>query len=101
MCREQDFKAVYETVHQVKFLGNKGFAIFFSRVLKLRYLVLQDIKYCIRPGFVLYLPGRTTTEQSYKFLVCVNIVVLFSLDILSQACEKHIETRFSLQQFRS
>ena len=60
---------------------------FFSRVLMLRYLVLQDIKYCIRPGFVLYLPGRTTTEQSYKFPVCVNVGVLFSLDILSQACE--------------
>ena len=53
----------------------------------LRYLVLQDIKYCIRPRFVLYLPGRTTTEQSYKFPVCVNVGVLFSLDILSQACE--------------
>ena len=62
----------------------------------LRHLVLQDIKYCIRPGFVWYLPGRTTTEQSYKFRVCVNVGVLFSLDILSQACAKHIESRFSL-----
>ena len=53
----------------------------------LHYLVLQNIKYCIRPGFVLYLPGRNTTEQSYKFPVCVNVGVLFSLDILSQACE--------------
>ena len=43
---------------------------------------------------------RTTTEQSYKFPVCANVSVLFSLDILSQACEKHIETRFSLKQFR-
>ena len=41
-------------------------------------------------------PGRTTTEQSYKFPVCANVGVLFSLDILSQACEKHIKTRFSL-----
>ena len=62
----------------------------------LRYLVLQDIKYCIRFRFVWYLPGRTTTEQSYKFPVCVNVGVLFSLDILSQAREKHIETQFSL-----
>ena len=62
----------------------------------LHYLVLQNIKYCIRPAFVLYLPGRNTTEQSYKFPVCVNVGVLFSLDILSQACAKHIETRFSL-----
>ena len=45
--------------------------------------------------------GRTTTEQNYKFPVCANVGVLFSLDILSQACEKHIETRFSLQQFWS
>ena len=26
--------------------------------------------------------------------------VLFTLDILSQACEKHIQTRFCLYQFR-
>ena len=47
-----------------------------------------------------YLPGRPTTEQIYKFPVCANVGVLFSLDILLQACEKRIETRFSLQQFR-
>ena len=35
-----------------------------------------------------------------QFRVCANIGVLFTLDILSQACEKHIQTRFSLQQFR-
>ena len=35
-----------------------------------------------------------------QFPVCANIGVLFTLDILSQACEKHIQTRFSLQQFR-
>ena len=45
-------------------------------------------------------PGRTTTEQSYKFPVCANVSVLFSFDIPSQACEKHIKTRFSLKQFR-
>ena len=39
---------------------------------------------------------RTTTEQSYKFPVCAYVSVFFSLDILSQACEKHIETRFPL-----
>ena len=48
----------------------------------LGFLVLQDIKYCIRLGFVWYLPGRTTIEQSYKFPVCANVGVLFSLDIL-------------------
>ena len=31
-----------------------------------------------------------------QFPVCANIGVLFTLDILSQACEKHIQTRFSL-----
>ena len=76
----------------------KGFSTFFSRVLILRYLVLQDIKYCIRPGFVWYLPGPTTTEQSYEFPVSANVGVLFSLDILSQACEKHIERFWSITQ---
>ena len=61
----------------------------------LRYLVLQDVKYYIRLGFAWYLPGRTTKEQSYKFPVCANVGVLFSLDILLQGCEKYIETRFS------
>ena len=42
------------------------------------------------------IPSRTTTEESYKFRVCTNVGVLFSLDILSLACEKHIETRFPL-----
>ena len=31
-----------------------------------------------------------------QFSVCANVGVLFCLDILSQACEKHIQTRFSL-----
>ena len=42
-------------------------------------------------------------QQQHKliqFPVCANISVLFTLDILSQACEKHIQTRFSLQHFR-
>ena len=67
----------------------------------LRYLVLQDIyntvlvphSYGIRQ---LIRPGGTITEQSYKFPVCANVGVLFSLDILSQVCEKHIETLFPL-----
>ena len=74
----------------------RGFSVFFSGVLMLRYLVLQDIKYCIRLGFAWYLPGRTTTEQSYNFPVCAIVGVLFSLDILLQGCEKYIETHFSL-----
>ena len=46
------------------------------------------------------LPGRTTTEQIIQFPVCANVGVLFTLDILSQACEKHIQTPCSLEQFR-
>ena len=38
MCEEQDFIAVHETVHLVKFIG-KGCSFFFQ-VLMLRYLVL-------------------------------------------------------------
>ena len=30
------------------------------------------------------------------FPVCANVGVLFTLGLLSQACEKHIQTRFSL-----
>ena len=48
MCREQGVIAVhetiYETVHLIKFIGIKV-AQFFFRVIMLRYLVLQDIKY--------------------------------------------------------
>ena len=31
-----------------------------------------------------------------QFPVCANVGVLFTLDILSQACEKYIQTRFSI-----
>ena len=60
----------------------------------LHYLALQDIMYCIHPGFIWYLPGHTITEQNkpINFLVCADVGVLLSLDILSQACEKYIET---------
>ena len=43
------------------------------------------------------------TQQQNKliqFPVCANICVLFSLEILTKACDKHIQTRFSLLQFR-
>ena len=96
MCGEKGFKAVQETVRKVKFIG-KGFSICFysSAYVPLRYSttaykVLYSSRICMVSTC------RTTTEQSYKFPVCVNVSVLFSLDILSQACEKHIETRFSL-----
>ena len=100
MCGEQGFKTVYDTVQQVKCKG-KGFSLIFSRVLMLRYLVLQDIQNTVFvPHPYGIRPGGTITEQSYKFPVCANAGVLFSLDILSLVCDKHIETRFPLQQFR-
>ena len=69
----------------------KGCSIFF-RVLKVRYLVPQDI--------VLY-GTYLAAQQQYRliqFPVCVG--VLFSLEILAQASEKHIQTQFSIWQFR-
>ena len=100
MCGEQGFKTVYDTVQQVKCKG-KGFSLIFSRVLMLRYLVLQDIQNTVFvPHSYGIRPGGTITEQSYKFPVCANAGVLFSLDIQSLVCDKHIETRFPLQQFR-
>ena len=77
MCGEQGFKAVHETVRKVKFIG-KGFSIVFSRVLMLRYfIVLLHIKYCIRPGFVWYLPAAQQLNKVINFrfvlmLVCVK-----------------------------
>ena len=63
----------------------------------LRYLVLQDIYNTVFvPHSYGIRPGDTITEQSYKFPVCANVGVLFSLDILSQVCEKHIATLFPL-----
>ena len=38
-------------------------------------------------------------QQQKKFVqfpVCANVGVLFTLNILSQVCEKRIQTRFSL-----
>ena len=83
MCGEQGFIAVRETVHLVKFIG-KGCSIFF-RVFMLRYLVLQDIMY--------YLAAQQQNKL-IQFPVFADIGVVLILDILSQACEKHIQTRF-------
>ena len=62
----------------------------------LRYLVLQDIMSQIH---MVYLAAQQQNKL-IQFPVCANIGVLFTLDILSQACQKHIRTRFSLWQFR-
>ena len=74
MCGEQGFKAVHETVRKVKFLG-KGFSILFSRVLMLRsFIVRQDIKYCIRPGFVWYLPATQQLNKVINFRFVLMLV---------------------------
>ena len=51
-----------------------------------------------------YGPGGTTTEQTYTISgLCEGwsvVGALLTLHILSQACEKHIQTPFSLWQFQ-
>ena len=94
MCGEQGFIAMHETVHLVKFIG-KGCSIFF-RVLILRYSTTKYkvLKYSSRIQMV-YLAAQQQNKL-IQFPVCADIDVPFTLDILSQACEKHIQTRFSL-----
>ena len=88
------FIAVRETVHLVKFIG-KGCSFFFSAYVTLlsttRYKVLN---YSSRIRMV-YLAAQQQNKL-IQFPVCANIGGLFTLDILSQACEKNIQTRFSL-----
>ena len=90
-------QAVHETMHLGKFIG-KGCAIFFSSA----YVTLPStsttgykvLKYSSRIHMV-YLAAQQQNKLK-QFPVCANVGVLFTLDILSQACEKHIQTRFSL-----
>ena len=96
MCGEQGFIAVRETVHLVKFIG-KGCSIFFSSA----YVTLLSttgknklLKHSSRIHMV-YLAAQQQNKL-IQFPVCANVGVLFTLDILSQACERHIQTRFSL-----
>ena len=90
MYGEQGFKAVNKTVHLVKFIG-EGYSIFFSCAY-ITLLSTKDIKYCIVPTYL----AAQQQNKLIQFPVCANVGVLFTLDILSQACEKHIQTRFSL-----
>ena len=92
MCGEQGFKAVHKTVHLVKCIG-KGCLIFFFRVLMLRYLIFTECKVL---GFLLIYLAAQQQNKLTQFPVCANVDVLFSLEILPQACLKHIQTRFSL-----
>ena len=78
MYREQGFKAVHKMVHLVKFIG-KGCFFFLSAYITL-----------------LWLPGTQQQNKLKQFLVFANVGVLFSLEILPQACEKHIQLDFPL-----
>ena len=80
MCGEQGFIAVRETVHLVKFIG-KGCSICFSSayVTLLSTTGYKVLKYLSQIHMV-YLAAQQ------KFPVCANIGVLFTSDILSQAC---------------
>ena len=96
MCGEQGFIAVRETVHLVKFIG-KGCSIFFfssAYDTLLSTTGYKVLKYSSRIHMV-YLAAQQQNKL-IKFPVCANVGVLFTLGILSQACEKHIQTRFSL-----
>ena len=63
----------------------------FFEVLTLSYLVQQD-EYCMVPT---YLAAQQQNKLT-QFPVYVDVGVLFTLEILPQASEKHILTRFSL-----
>ena len=97
MCGEQGFIAMRETVHLVKFIG-KGCSIFF-RVLMLRYSTTgyKVLKYSSRIHMV-YLAAQQQNKL-IQFPVCANIGVLFSLDILSQACDFDFDFDFLFSNF--
>ena len=95
MCGEQGFIAVHETVYLVKFIG-KGCSIFFSSayVTLLSTTRYKVLKYLSQIHMV-YLAAQQQNKL-IQFPVCANVGVLFNIDILPQACEKHIQTRLSL-----
>ena len=90
---EQGFIVVHETVHLVKFVG-KGCSIFFFECLCYATYRYKVLKYSSRTHMV-YL-AEQQQNKLIQFPVYANVGVLLTLDILSQACEKHIQTRFSL-----
>ena len=55
------------------------------------------VNYTCRSFIKLTTPGRTTTEQTYTISgLCGMLVCFLAQKILPQACEKHIQTGFSL-----
>ena len=96
MCAEQGLIAVHETVRLVKFIG-KGCSFFFECLYYATHYY-RILKYSSRIHMV-YLAAQQQ-KKFIQFPVCANVGLLFTLDILSQVCEKHIQTRFSIYQFR-
>ena len=96
MGGEQGSIAVRGMVHLVKFIG-KGCSISFlsAYVTLLSTTGYKVLKYSSQIHMV-YLAAQQKNKLSIQFPVCANIGVLSTLDILSQACEKHIQTPFSL-----
>ena len=94
MCGEQGFIAVHETV-QFGLIYKQRLLYFFSSayVTLLSTTGYKVLKFSSRIHMV-YLAAQQQNKL-IQFPVCANVGVLFTLDILSQACEKHIQTRFS------
>ena len=96
MCGEQGMIAVHETMHLVNFLAKVANFFFSNAYVTLLSTTRKNklLKHSSRIHMV-YLAAQQQ-NQRVQFPVCANVGVLFTLDILSQACEKHIQTRFSL-----
>ena len=86
-------------------------SFFFSSARETLVTLLQDIYSTVQ--YSTYLTRTTKHNKLIQFPVCADVGVLFVLDILLHAnlrsgdffgqlhvCKKHIQTRFSLQQFR-
>ena len=96
MCGEQGFIAVHEMVHLIKFIGKLRLLNFFSSAY-VTLLSITGYKVLTYLSWIhmVYLAAQQQNKL-IQFPVCANVGVLFTLSILSQACEKHIQTRFSL-----
>ena len=97
MCGEQGFIAVHETVHLVKFIG-KGCSIFFSSA----YFTLlgttgyKVLKYSSQIHIWSTWPhNNRTNSYNFRFVLMLVCFSPYTFD-LSQACEKHIQTRLAI-----
>ena len=73
-------------------------SFFFSSARATLVTLRQDIYSTVQ--YSTYLTRTTKHNKLIQFPVCANVGVLFILEILLHASKKHIQTRFSLQQFR-